>query len=672
MEDLLLKIPGVGEKRRAQLQKLGIETPWQLMRYFPRAYHDLSHTAAVDEMVVGTPWFGRLRIVGPVKTVFPRKGFSMTRCTGEDDSGRVTLIWYNQPYVKQQLKEDETLYFYGRPAFRMGEVRLENPMIERADEDQALRMLPVYRLTKGLNQGNLRACIRRCFDLYAGYLTEPLPRRLREAHGLYAFRDALELTHFPPNERVKDEAVRSVCFTDLLLLRAYLGDRRAQRGKAQALCIGDAPKQRFLQSLGFPLTGAQQRVMAQIETDMAKCVPMSRLVQGDVGCGKTAVAFYAMWIAVQNGRQAALMAPTDILADQHYEQAKALFEPLGVTVGLLKSGMKAAERRQVLSALKAGALDIVVGTHALISESVEYKDLGLVIADEQHRFGVRQRAALMQKGGGNHALFMSATPIPRTLSMILYGDLDVSVIDEMPPGRKPVETRVVLPGKRADMYGFLARRAQSGGQAYVVCPRIEGEEEDDQAAEQIFEMLQKRFPQVRCGLLHGRMKQADKQAVMAQFAENQIQILVSTTVVEVGVNVPNATVMVVERADRFGLAQLHQLRGRVGRGAAQAWCFLAAERADKQRLMTMTQTQNGFEVAKADLELRGPGSFLGEEQHGFADAGALMLSHDAGLVEEVNRAYEALRAPAYEDEYRATLHAAKEQYENALGQIAMN
>ena len=672
MENLLLKIPGVGQARLAQLQKLGVETPWDLMRYFPRSYHDLTQPSTTSQMTVGRPWFGKLSIVSPAKTVFPRKGFSMTRCQAEDEEGKVTLVWYNQPYIRQQLKEEETLFFYGRPVFRMGEIRLENPMIERASDEDALRMLPVYRLTKGLSQGNLRACIKQCFALYAGYLSEPLPRGLREAFGLYAFRDALELSHFPPSETVKDQAVRTVCFTDLLLLRAYLGDRRTQRGTAQPLCITQAQGERFMQQLGFAPTGAQQRVMRQIQEDLEKTVPMSRLVQGDVGCGKTVVAFYAMWIAAQNGRQAALMAPTDILAGQHYEQAKALFEPLGVSVGLLKSGMKAAERRQVLEALEDGTLDLVVGTHALISESVKYKNLGLVIADEQHRFGVKQRAALMQKGTENHALFMSATPIPRTLSMILYGDLDVSVIDEMPPGRKPVETRIVLANKRDDMYAFLADRARQGGQAYVVCPRIEGEEEDDQAAEQIYTMMKKRFADVSIGLLHGKMKQAEKQEIMEQFAQNHIQILVSTTVVEVGVNVPNATVMVIERADRFGLAQLHQLRGRVGRGSAQSWCFLAAEREDRQRLLTMTQTQDGFEVAKADLELRGPGSFLGEEQHGFTDAGALMLTKDAGLVEEVNRAYELLQQPQRQADWQMVLCAAKKQYEDALGQIAMN
>lgn len=671
---MLLKIPGIGQARLKQLQKLGIETPWALMRYFPRAYHDLSHTSTTAEMKVGEPWFGKLTIVSAAKTVFPRKGFSMTRCKAEDDRGETTLIWYNQPYIKQQLREGETLYFYGKPVFRMGEIRLENPMIERANEDEVLRMLPVYRLTKGLSQGNLRSCIRHCFTQYAAFIKEPLPRSIREEHGLYAFRDALELSHFPPNEQVKDLAARSVCFTDLLLLRAYLGDRRAQRGKAQALKIDEKAKQRFLQALGFALTGAQQRVIGQIEKDLAQEVPMSRLVQGDVGCGKTVVAFFAMWAAVQNGKQAALMAPTDILAGQHYEQAKALFEPLGVRVGLLKSGMKAAEKRQVLSQLKSGEMQLVIGTHALISQSAEYQNLGLVIADEQHRFGVRQRAALMQKGQGNHALFMSATPIPRTLSMILYGDLDVSVIDEMPPGRKPVTTRIVLPNKREDMYLFLANRARQGGQAYVVCPRIEGEEEDDQTAEQTYQTLINRFRDVHIGLLHGKMKQSEKQAVMQAFEENRIQILVATTVVEVGVNVPNATVMVIERADRFGLAQLHQLRGRVGRGQAQSWCFLAAEREDKQRLMTMTQTQDGFEVAKADLELRGPGSFLGEEQHGFGDASALLLTKDPALLEEVNAAYEKLCRSAKEDEetYERILKAAKEQYENDLGQIVMN
>ena len=414
--------------------------------------------------------------------------------------------------------------------------------------------------------------------------------------------------------------------------------------------------------------------MQQIRADMAQAAPMSRLVQGDVGSGKTAVAFYALYIAVQNGRQGVLMAPTELLALQHAQAAEALFARFGHTATLLRAGMKAAEKREALRRIESGESQIVIGTHALIQKDVQFCRLGVVVADEQHRFGVAQRARLMDKGDGAHALFLSATPIPRTLSLILYGDLDLSVVDEMPKGRKPVQTRIVPPHKRAGLVSFLKAQAQAGRQAYVVCPKIEDEADVGvvQTAQQVYMTLCQQLPTLKLGLLHGRVKQSERERVMQGFLQGEIQILVSTTVIEVGVNVPNATVMVVENAERFGLAQLHQLRGRVGRGSEESWCFLCTEEAQNERLQTLCRTNDGFAIARADLEQRGPGAFLGQEQHGRADLRISTMLRDPLLLDEVMQAFQALQTAQQAQRFAQLCALATQKYEAQLQEVVFN
>ena len=669
------EISGVGSARAQQLQKLGIETVEDLFSYLPRDYRDLTQLQPLSQMVVGQPWFGLLEIGADAKLSYPRRGFSVVRAYGtQQDQGRVALLFYNMPYVKAQLTAGRRFYVYGKPSYANGEVRLANPMLESLENSDGTRMLPVYKLTSGLSQNAMRKCVKQAFAQFGDRITDELPRQLREAHQLYAQRDAYELAHFAPNVQARDGAVRTLSFIELLLLRCYLSQKRSARSDAGALLIDDAAHRRFVQALGFAPTGAQLRVMEKIRADMAQAAPMSRLVQGDVGSGKTAVAFYALYIAAQNGRQGVLMAPTELLAIQHAQQAQALFARFGVEVTLLRAGMKAAEKREALRRIQNGESQIVIGTHALIQKDVQFCHLGVAVADEQHRFGVAQRARLMDKGEGAHALFLSATPIPRTLSLILYGDLDLSVVDEMPIGRKPVQTRIVPPHKRAGLVSFLREQAHAGRQAYVVCPKIEDEEDVGvvQTAQQVYMALCQQLPEVRLGLLHGRVKQSERERVMQGFLQGDIQVLVSTTVIEVGVNVPNATVMVVENAERFGLAQLHQLRGRVGRGSIESWCFLCTDDHQNERLQTLCRTNDGFAIARADLEQRGPGAFLGQEQHGRADLRISTILRDPLLLDEVMQAFAQLHTDEQVQCFHGLCQLAKEKYETQLEEVVFN
>lgn len=667
------QIKGVGAARVQQLQKLGIYTVEDLLCHLPRDYHDLTQLYTIDQMQVSVPWFGKLEIISAPSVSYPKRSMNIVRVKAADETGTVTLLWYNQPYIRQQLEQGKTYFVYGRPDFRFGQVRLLNPMIETPENHPGARLLPIYKLTRGLSQGALRKHVQQSLDQFGTLIEEELPRMLRERYHLYAKRDAYELAHFPPSRQVRDEAVRTLSFTELLLLRTYLA---VQREDARSVCIEKMKRVApdvYYQRLDFVPTGAQMRVIDAIAEDLEKDRPMSRLVQGDVGSGKTAVAFYALFAAVKNGRQAAMMAPTELLAMQHYEAAQKMFTPLGYQVTIVRAGMKAAEKREVLEKIATGESRIVIGTHALLEQRVQFKELGVVVADEQHRFGVRQRARLLQKGQGVHALFLSATPIPRTLSMILYGDLDISVLDERPPGRKAVQTRMVPPLKREAMYDFVAEKAKAGQQAYVVCPMIETEEEEEnRSVEQVYDELRRKYPTVSVGLLHGKMKQAEKDRLMQDFIQNQIQVLVSTTVIEVGVNVPNATVMVIEQADRFGLAQLHQLRGRVGRGEQQSWCFLSAEGMDNERLKTICATEDGFAIAQADLQQRGPGALLGTEQHGRVDLHVSLMLGDGCLLEEVAQAFDWLHEPEQKRLYEIVVQASQNRYAKALEQIALN
>ena len=535
----------------------------------------------------------------------------------------------------------------GPPARR----QMTNPVCERSDRVRFTGcILPVYALTHGISNSLMAGLARRCVDACAGQMEEVLPRALRQEHALAAAEFACRSIHFPEDEEALELARRRLIFEELFCLTCGMALLRTRRDQAAGTPFSIPPEEGFLSLLPFPLTGAQRRVMGEIAADVSSGAPMNRLVQGDVGSGKTMTAAYGAWLAAKNGRQCALMAPTELLAEQHFRSLSLLLGAAGLRVGLLTGAVKGKARKDLLSALAAGEVDLLIGTHALLSEGVDYADLGLVITDEQHRFGVAQRAALSAKARRPpHVLVLSATPIPRTLSLVIYGDLDVSVIDELPPGRTPVQTFVVGEDKRQRMYGFVRRLVGEGRQVYMVCPAVEeGEDEGAglKAAVTYARGLQTQvFPDLRVGLVHGKMKPREKDAVMTAFAGGELDVLVSTTVIEVGVDVPNAALMVVENADRFGLSQLHQLRGRVGRGRHQSYCVLVTStrsQESRERLRVLTRTTDGFQIAEEDLRLRGPGDFFGQRQHGLPQLRIADLAGDMRVLKEAQQAAQAL------------------------------
>ena len=537
--------------------------------------------------------------------------------------------------------------------------------------------MPVYRAIKGIPAKSFRTMMEQALEQVDDTCPETLPNDLRLRHGLCELNFALRQAHFPTNFENLKLARRRLAFEQMLMYQAALGLMRHHKEDGMPIPLAGNATSAFWQTMPFPPTGAQKRVLDEVAADLRKTRTMSRLIQGDVGCGKTALAFGAIAMTCQAGFQAAMMAPTEILARQHFESAKAMLEPRGIRCGLLIGSMKAKEKKAAHAACASGAWDAVFGTHALISEGVAYKNLGLVVTDEQHRFGVNQRTTLQEKGAAEgkapHVLVMSATPIPRTLALILYGDLDVSVVDELPPGRTPVKTRVVPESKREAMYGFLREEVAKGRQGYVVCPLVDESEmlEDVRSAKETYDDLTHGVLHgLRVGLTWGNQKADEKAAVLSEFAAGNLDVLVSTTVIEVGVNVPNASVMIIENAERYGLSQLHQLRGRVGRGSAESWCFLLAEENDRLRILT--QTNDGFLVAQKDLELRGPGDLMGTRQSGEMLQGFL-LDGDVKLLEEAANCMKRLRTDAaLAAEREAVERVALIHYGEKLRQVALN
>ena len=548
-----------------------------------------------------------------------------------DQTGEVACVWFQQPYRARQLEVGAVQLFCGLVTRYRGVAEVVSPRVLPADTHG---IEPVYAPIRDIPPKTYAGLVRQVLD--AGLpLEDDLPAAIRQRFSLLPQAQALRSIHFPESREDLERAMRAFSFRDLLFFALAVRRKRLGPGMGFAMKANLAVVQPFLDSLPYALTGAQERVLRQALSDMESDAPMARLVEGDVGCGKTVIALALLYCAFENGFQGALMAPTEVLAHQHAEEARKLLGPLGVRVALLTGSLRAAQKRETLRAIEAGEADLVVGTHALIMGGVQYRRLGLVVTDEQHRFGVRQRLALEHKGQAPHVLVMSATPIPRTMALVLYGEMDVSVVDELPPGRKPVATRIVPERKREGLYGFLRATVEAGQQIYVVCPLVEESEAVDAAsAERTAKDLAAALPGAKVELLHGRMKGAEKEAILDRFAAGETQVLVSTTVIEVGVNVPNATVMVVEDAERFGLAQLHQLRGRVGRGEKASWCFLMADRPTA-RLRALTETNDGFVIAKKDLELRGPGELLGTRQSGMADERTLALFSDVSLLPEI-------------------------------------
>ena len=651
LADRLDTLPGIGPARARGLEKLGLVTVEDLLRCYPRSYEDRRKFSTVAAAPVDIPVCLELLVAEPPRLSRIRKGLELVKARLVDDTGSLTATFFNQTYMKDALRPGETYIVYGKVEGPPGRRQMTNPVCERSDRVRFTGcILPVYALTHGISNNLLAGLARRCVDECAGQLEEVLPGPLRQEHALAAAEFACRNIHFPRDEEALELARRRLIFEELFYLTCGMALLRTRRDEAAGVPFAIPPVEEFLALLPFPLTGAQRRVMDEIAADVSAGPPMNRLVQGDVGSGKTMVAAYGAWLAAKNGRQCALMAPTELLAEQHFRSLAPLLEQASLRVGLLTGAVKGRARKELLAALAAGELDLLIGTHALLSEGVDYADLGLVITDEQHRFGVAQRAALSAKARRPpHVLVLSATPIPRTLSLVIYGDLDVSVIDELPPGRTPVQTFVVGEDKRQRMYGFVRKLVGEGRQAYIVCPAVEeGEDEGAglKAAASYARSLQTEvFPDLRVGLVHGKMKPREKDAVMTAFAGGELDVLVSTTVIEVGVDVPNAALMVVENADRFGLSQLHQLRGRVGRGRHQSYCVLVTSTRNpdsRARLKVLTKTTDGFQIAEEDLKLRGPGDFFGQRQHGLPQLRIADLAGDMRVLKEAQLAAQAL------------------------------
>ncbi len=653
----LSALPGVGAARARALERLGLRSVEDLLGYYPREYEDRTRRHTIASAPEGEAVCVAALAAGPPRLSRIRKGLELTKVQAVDAAGSMTVTFFNQSYIKDAIRPGESYIFYGRVEGPPGRRTMTNPVFEREDRARFTgRIMPVYPLTAGISNNLLAGLVQRCLDC-AACLPESLPAGLRRDHGLAELEFAVKNIHFPADEAALELARRRLMFEELFQFACGLALLRGRRLSGRGPVLDRGSVAEFLVLLPFPPTGAQRRVMEEAAADMASGRPMNRLVQGDVGSGKTVTAAFAAWLAARSGFQSALMAPTEILAEQHARTLSGLFERAGLRVGLLTAALTAAQKRQVRAELAAGTIDLIVGTHALLSGGVEFARLGLVVTDEQHRFGVAQRAALagkavLEDGEGGlkpHTMVMSATPIPRTLALILYGDLDVSVMDELPPGRTPVETFVVGEDKRARMYRFVRRLVGEGRQAYVVCPAVEEGEEAAAGLKAVTayagELQAKVFPDLRVGLVHGRMKPRDKEAVMTAFAAGEIDVLVATTVVEVGLDVPNAALMVVENAERFGLSQLHQLRGRVGRGKHQSYCVLvSAHRGDESRarLKILAKTADGFRIAEEDLKLRGPGDFFGRRQHGLPRLKLADLAGDMSLLQEAQAAAKEL------------------------------
>jgi len=613
-------LKGVGPKTAERFEKLGIVTLADLLCHYPRRYIDFSRPYSIAEAPPDTECVVKAEVFAkPAGRILPG-GRRMERITAGDDVSSLEITWFNNPYATQKLELGQEYYFEGIVTGGMLRRQMVNPQVRTAAQITAAPFEAVYPQTEGLSSTVIAKCIRQLLP-HAELLPDPLPEEMLKKYRLLSKADAVRAIHCPATEEEAFAARRRLIYEELLVLQLGIG-RMKNRGSAST----GAPMQRldpapFWASLPFSPTGAQRRAVDEILTDLSGSTSMNRLLQGDVGSGKTLVAAAAIWACIRSGYQAALLAPTEILAAQHAENLNRMLAPFGMRVALLTGGMKAAARRTTLAAIRSDEADLVVGTHAILSEGVEFARLGLAVVDEQHRFGVRQRGMLAEKAANPHLLVMSATPIPRTLGLLIYGDLDISILDELPPGRKPVKTRCITGKKRRDLYGFLDREIGAGRQVYIVCPAIEDTPDGGlNAVKSYYEDIAKALlPDRRVGLMHGKLKPKEKAAVMDDFKAGRLDALVSTTVIEVGVDVPNATVMVIENAERYGLSALHQLRGRVGRGAAESWCFLVSDNTAEsvqKRLRFLCSTSDGFAVAQFDLETRGPGDFFGSRQHG--------------------------------------------------------
>ncbi|MDO4458514.1 MAG: ATP-dependent DNA helicase RecG [Clostridia bacterium] len=652
------KIKGVGEKTAKLFTKIGAPTAGDLLRLYPRNYEDWSNVVEINEAVPDDVNVIKATVLMPLRVTRAAGGMNIYKTDVTDGISDMRITFFYRPpnnrmaysnYTPFVLNEGETYYFRGKVNRSFSTVEMNSPVY--VTEAKYREMVSVYPLTSGLKINTVRNAVRDCLAMLPDPMADPIPAEIRQKYELCTLDYALNNIHFPLDSEALAIASRRLIFEELLVLQ--LGLRRIrQRVKAENTHRFEKDyTDEFTELLPFELTNAQKRAIAESVADMMSDNPMNRLVQGDVGSGKTAVAAALCYNAIRNKYQAAMMAPTEILANQHYESLKKLLEPCMINVVLLTGSVKGKAKKLALEQIKNGDAQLIVGTHALISDGVEYANLGLVITDEQHRFGVNQRSALAGKADNPHTLVMSATPIPRTLALMIYGDLDISIINELPPGRQKIRTVWRRTESRRDIYNFISAQIAEGRQAFIICPLIDESESDMASVNEYAEMLRSYFPEEYIGVVHGKMKAAEKDAVMDDFSANKLKILVSTTVVEVGVDVPNSTIMMIENAERYGLSQIHQLRGRVGRGKHQSYCILISDAQNQEavtRMKTMCAHSNGFEIAEIDLKLRGPGDFFGERQHGLPQ---LKIADMLGNMDTMKEAQEAANKILSEDPY---------------------
>jgi ATP-dependent DNA helicase RecG len=644
LTDPITLLKGIGPTKAKQFAQLNIYTLGDLICHFPRGYEDRTRLTTIEKLEQDVPACFKAMVMNTPRTAHIRKGLDVTKVTVADHTARLNLTFFNQKFTTERLQYGKEYIFYGAVSGDFIGYNMTSPVFEELDSQPMVtrRVLPVYPLTAGLSNASVLKAVRQALAI-CDVPAEILPESVRREYNILPAERAYYAIHEPSSMEEAELAKRRLIFEEFFVFSAGLSLMRAARAGKQTEPYGALELDDFYAALPFRLTGAQMRAIDEIVRDFGRGAPMNRIVQGDVGSGKTMVAAAAAFLAVKNKKQAALMAPTEILAEQHYKSLSALLTPLGVRVCLLTGGMTLKNKKMTRQAVEEGKFDLVIGTHALLSDSTVFHDLGLVIADEQHRFGVAQRAALSAKGVDPHLLVMSATPIPRTLALIMYGDLEVSILDELPPGRQQTDTFLVDESYRARINAFIRKQVAEGHQCFVVCPAVEENGDLDLKAATVWAetLRQTVFPDLRVALIHGQMKGAEKEAVMAGFAKGEADVLVATTVIEVGVDVPNATLIVIEDADRFGLSQLHQLRGRVGRGKDKSYCILTSHNKNAQtlaRLKALCKTTDGFRIAEEDLQLRGPGDFFGARQSGLPVFRVANLSCDLQTLKQAQQA----------------------------------
>ncbi len=644
LTDPITILKGVGPTKAKQFNQLNIRTLEDLICHFPRGYEDRTKIVTIEKLQPDQPACFKAMVMSAPRTSHIRKGLDVTKVQVADYTARLTLTFFNQKFTTDKLQYGKEYIFYGAVSGDFIGYNMTSPVFEELDSQPILtrRVLPIYPLTAGLSNASVLKAVRQALAI-CDVPAEVLPESVRNEFGILPAERAYYAIHEPASMEEAALAKKRLIFEEFFVFSAGLALMRAARAGKSVAPYKDLDLNGFYGALPFTLTGAQSRAIEEITKDLCSGRPMNRLVQGDVGSGKTMVAAAAAYLAVKNSQQAALMAPTEILAEQHYKSLNKLLTPLGIRSCLLTGSLTPKQKKDTRQAIADGQVDLIIGTHALVSDSTEFSNLGLVVADEQHRFGVSQRAALLDKGKDPHVLVMSATPIPRTLALLMYGDLEVSILDELPPGRQQTDTFLVDESYRARINAFIRKQVTEGHQCFVVCPAVEENGDLDLKAATVWaETLQKTvFPDLRVALLHGQMKGSEKEAVMSAFARQEADVLVATTVIEVGVDVPNATLMVIEDADRFGLSQLHQLRGRVGRGSAKSYCILTSRNKNAQtlaRMKALCKTTDGFEIAEEDLKLRGPGDFFGSRQSGLPVFRAASLSCDLQTLKQAQQA----------------------------------